>query len=735
MKKTILATFAALFSFSAIAEERERPLNILADIIQVDPKTESLVASGNVVAVHAPFRMLSSGLSRDGEDIYHFGNPTMFTTCTNEVGNLHWHVSGAFDYKDGDYALLRDGWVHLWELPLLWVPYLRVPLWSEEGLRIMPGYAGRWGAFLMTKYVYHIAGKRASEDPEGWGLDGNTRFDLRYKQGVAAGQSFSWRLGEFGQGRFKAYYAYDRSDRYDEYHGDGDDWHHDHWGSHISDNRYGIQFEHRWDVTERDQLRAQAAYFSDSFFQVDFVRKSLFMLKNQFLGYDANELAWEHIENWSGFGVSVSGPLNDFIAGTARLPEFYFDVNPLPVFGLPVNYESQNRVGYLRRQYAKFGRGDEVTAYNRCPGLWADYDAVRFDTYHRITAPMKFADVLSVVPRVAYRGTFWSETGNDCLTGWESSHDVSDNVIRSIVEGGITFAARGTAEFDGWRHMIEPYLDVLAQKAWHNGLDDGARPYVFDAVDASLEWSDQFASRGRNLPYSWYGLTPGVRNTLDIADDAGGFRRYLDFDLYCVLQGNDTSWLGTDRYHKLADVGKPNYGERDMTAIPGFRLGWHPFSGATLSARMEYDTENDTVAIGGFGWSHRLTDTFQYFVNLSHNDFRRWDYSSSPYDPLTMTCDEFNVLHYTFLYAGFEHELCDAIVWSPYVRWDCRKDELDSAGAWIDYRTDCLGFRLLLEFDEPYTCIDGFRRDRDFSVGFFIYLRAFGADFGNVMMQ
>ena len=179
---------------------------------------------------------------------------------------------------------------------------------------------------------------------------------------------------------------------------------------------------------------------------------------------------------------------------------------PMPVCGLPVDYESSTRLGFLRRTTAQFGdAASGVTPYTRYPGEWADYETFRLDTYHRLSVPFKIADILSVVPRIAYRGTYWGRGGNTCLTGYESSCAAANDVFRSILEGGITFAARGTADYDGWRHLAEPYLDMLAQKAWLAGLKDGSRPYVFDSIDAASTWEDQFAGRSRNLPYSYYG--------------------------------------------------------------------------------------------------------------------------------------------------------------------------------------------------------------------------------------
>ena len=70
----------------------------------------------------------------------------------------------------------------------------------------------------------------------------------------------------------------------------------------------------------------------------------------------------------------------------------------------------------------------------------------------------------------------------------------------------------------------------------------------------------------------------------------------------------------------------------------------------------------------------------------------------------------------------------DWFAWGPYVRWDIRENELDRIGSWFDYLTDCLGFRFIVEYQNAYTRIDGYEHKDDWSFGFYIYLRAFGAD-------
>ena len=65
------------------------------------------------------------------------------------------------------------------------------------------------------------------------------------------------------------------------------------------------------------------------------------------------------------------------------------------------------------------------------------------------------------------------------------------------------------------------------------------------------------------------------------------------------------------------------------------------------------------------------------------------------------------------------------------MRWDIKENELDSVGAWFDYLTDCLGFRLQVAYDNEYTRIDGYTREADWDIGFYIYLRALGPEATN----
>lgn len=725
-KASIVFCLIALSLATAFGAERFR---VSADRISADRKTGAFVATGHVHAVSGPICLLSELVSRDDDGTYRFADPTRVTSCTNDVHELHWCLDGEVRYADDRYVLLKNVWLKSYDIPLLWLPYWRHPLDTDYGLRVMPGYTKRWGAYLMTKYVYDFCGDR-SDGP--W-LGGNTRADFRTENGFALGQTVKWRLGDFGNGQVKGYYAWDLdADRYDR-HWSGRSWNYRNWGSTVPDERYAVMFEHDWNVTERDFVRARAALYSDSHFKRQFLRHSMFGLDNRFPLADHNEVAWEHLEDVVAVGLSVSGPLDDFYGGTGRLPELYVDSAPTCVFDTPVIYESSSRGGYLTRQYARYGDSETDFAFARNPGPWADYEAFRLDTYHRLTAPFRIADVLSVVPRVGYRGTFWSETGFTQTTGDRPAGKSGDQPWRSIFEGGITMSARGSGEFASWRHVVEPYLDILTQQAEFSGLGRGTRPYVFDGYDASTDWLDQFAGRSRNLPYSWYGATPGVRNAFYSVDESGAVRRLLDFDFYTVFQFNRAEYTAGDDRHRLArNPARPNYGE-SLEVVPGFRVAWNPVEDVSLGARAEYDAENNEIAFAAARLSVRANSAFKWYVEYCGRDHRLWDFAPAVYDPKVMNGDEFNWLDYKFAEVGFEHDVCDMLAWGPFVRWDCRRGELDEIGSWIDLCTDCLGFRFQLGYENEFEMVDGAVRRDDFSFGFYVYLRAFGPTSGSLI--
>ena len=689
-------------------------LTITGDYMQANRNTGEVLATGRVAAVSTPYRFLSERVSRSAEGIYHFGTPAQATTCTNHLDHLHWDLRGDFTYAEGRHVLVKDAWLHWMGLPVFWVPVWYYPLDTDYGLRVMPGYRSRWGGFLLAKYVYHLAGERGKD---AYSLAASTYADYRTKNGFAVGQSFRWRLKEFGNGKISAYNAWDEDfDRYTRRHWNGHHRNYQNWGSDVERRRYRVTLDHHADLTERDRLNVHAAYFSDSHMNRDFFDRD-----HRLESIPSNEAWYEHRElSWAA-GSSVSGPLNDFYAGTSRLPEGWFSIEPQPIWDLPVNYESQTRAGYLNHDYARYGSRDPMFRY--VPyigenGRGADYQAFRADTAHRVTAPFKLWDVLAIAPRAGYRGTYWSDSASRRSAYLKAS---GDGLFRHICEVGFTASARASAWLtDSWRHTFEPYIDYSYQNAQISS-GRSRRHYIFDSYDGSIDWLDQFGFEGRGLPTSWHGVRPGVRNTFQRADEKGVTRTVLDWDLYAAVPFDTMTPYRDGPLAGYADSDEDsNYGRKGHPqTVPGTRIRWKPTKDLAFFTRAEYDCENSKAAYADVFFRQRVTEDFSWHAGYIGRDHRIWHFLPSEYD-------RWNYEYSNVFQLGFEHTVCDWFAWSPYVRFDCRRNELDEIGSWFDLMTDCLGYRFQVAHETSYIRVDGSKEDCDNRFYFFIYLRALG---------
>jgi hypothetical protein len=139
----------------------------------------------------------------------------------------------------------------------------------------------------------------------------------------------------------------------------------------------------------------------------------------------------------------------------------------------------------------------------------------------------------------------------------------------------------------------------------------------------------------------------------------------------------------------------------------------------TLFARAEYDCENSKAAYADIFFRQRLTETFAWNLGYIGRDHRIWHYLPSAYD-------RWNYEYSNVIQLGFEHTVCDWFAWAPYVRYDCRRNDLDEVGSWFDLMTGCLGYRFQFAHETSYTRVDGSKEECDNRFYFFIYLRALG---------
>ena len=664
------------------------------DSITFNHKTgEGLVGAG-ILRLGAFTVQANEDIARDEDGILHAQNATL-TTCTNEPSALHWSVTGDGRYKDKEFIELRNAVARLGGVPVLWYPYFYRDLNTDYGWRFMPGYTGKWGAYLKTGYVYPIVGNATEDDAY---LYGKNVLDLRSKYGVGIGQELTWgsQDGIFGDGssqwgRLSLYYANHHDDRTEK------DYN---WSSPYTENRWAIGLSERITFTPRDTFTLTGEATSDSRFRTDY-RELAVRASAQPLGI-AN---YEHRENTWVSALTVAGPLNSFYAGVRRLPEWSLDILPQQAFGVSkLYYESQSTVGYLDRQPVKYEGASWPYRYQY--GNWAYYDTLRLDTRHVFRRPITLANGITLTPRAGWRGTYYSDS------------DDGSSTFRSLFEFGATLQTRYWRDFETVRHTVTPYLDFTFVPGSQMSIGDV--PYAFDRRDQEYEWRDRYRSDGLTPTHRYTGLRFGTQQLIQRKTKTG-LSDLLDLDLYGVYvfqtQDNYVRWRHRDqirrgerqaRYTGKTTRVKEKTGLRVLGLSGSYAISRH----LNLSTDFQFDPENSRLAF----WDLHLrysTEKLTFYAGYLRRNHDIYDYYWT------------DKIKNHIVYGGFIHRLTDIWEWSLYSRYNLYAGHLEEIGGFLQYNMDCISWRFNAGYLPSYTTEDRVRHENDvrFSVG--AWLRAF----------
>jgi len=286
-----------------------------------------------------------------------------FTTCTNEACAWHYHLSASRLRYNNNHSSATFHHATAW---FLGVPVAYFPFWYRSldgyGVRLTPGYTSDWGGYLLGAYLYKIS---PFDDPV-HNLDGRFRLDYRSQRGAALGNDLTWHSTAYGIGSLSLYWLNDLDPpRYESFNPL-------HANERVRASRHRVAFKNAVAPTDRDRVILQVETHSDplllhNFFEDQF--RTTFQPDN-YAAYTRRH------ENWAA-GATVSGPVDSFYDGVARLPEAWF-VLPATPLGAGFFYETQSRAGYHHTFISDWAR--ELGVLN--------YDAVRLDTHHRVSVPL-----------------------------------------------------------------------------------------------------------------------------------------------------------------------------------------------------------------------------------------------------------------------------------------------------------------------------------------------------------
>ncbi|NDC79587.1 MAG: hypothetical protein EBZ67_17205, partial [Chitinophagia bacterium] len=334
-------------------------------------------------------------------------------------------------------------------------------------------------------------------------------------------------------------------------------------------------------------------------------------------------------------------------------PEFTWTAKQAPLFGLPVFYDGQTRLGYLERQFPEGATPEYITQlqqsvfnqdlFDQLPFSSTEdlqsYGAVRFDTFHQISYPGTYFGWLSLTPRMGFRGTYYSRTGNSDpnspdYVGYTGEY--GGGTFRPIFNAGLEASFKLSARYenvqssffglDGLMHVIQPYANYSYVANMGLGPDeilqfDRLVPSTIlpslnfpqftaiDSIDTSnivrLGVRNRLLTRRDNDTFEWFALDTFFDVNFDnpYLDDPGALS-----NLYNNFTFSPVPWFSFGMMTQLPI----SDGDGSFTDVNGY-LRWQPVRDLSFSVSQRYINSNpyfqdDSLASGSVFW--RINDNW-----------------------------------------------------------------------------------------------------------------------------
>ncbi len=373
------------------------------------------------------------------------------------------------------------------------VPVFYTPVWQRHlGYRVwtfVVGQGSKVGAFVKARAELHPAE----------GYISNTHIDYYSDRGVGLGQDLKWRLDEkpteadlaraaaeaageefdeekhykeeepeYGlRGDIKTFYLndsspYESTDTAAEM-------------AQVDSTRYRISIDHQDEINESTYFKSSLTYLSDPFVMEDFYREEFRKYANP-----ENYAVVQYSTNDYAASVRIDQRLNDFYTTINRKPSVDYDRYLKPLGDSRFFFESENNAGFYEKQYSGYDQildsdSDSTNDVDRV--VLPDYSSFRMDTYNTAYMPMRYNEYLNVIPRAAYRGTWYSETA---YGGSANLRNIFELGTLASMKAYKTLTQEEGFYGQGLHSIVEPYADYTYRFEPNLEPDD---LYWFDDVD------------------------------------------------------------------------------------------------------------------------------------------------------------------------------------------------------------------------------------------------------------
>jgi LPS-assembly protein len=509
-----------------------------------------------------PVVFSGSVLQKAGEDEY-FVSDADYTTCTNCPAT--WGFSGSNIRAElGGYAYIKNSFLKIYSIPVLWLPYLIVPLKSD-----------RQTGLLTPRLLGDEAGGLAISEGFFWAISRSTDATFAFtnyeKRGLKGSAEYRYVLNESSYGNLNTAALADRvfknDTRVTDFEAPNEK------GKEI--NRWYAKYEHYYEMPNGYVQRAQINTASDLQYSKDFPEETLnhgdpamdnriSLTKNSFDQLFTVDTSYY-------VNLLQSDPLASNSNAVHRLPEIRFSQtqqkinNSQFLYSYNLNYVNFARSGQSFDnmqtdskgvRFEKNTCGDPKYDQNQNCHLQQDgqYDPAndllrtgqRVDMSGTITRPVNVGDYLNILPALSYRETDYQFNAGEDRSNRRRYLRATLGAKTSVSR---VFASDETPKGDKYKHEIIPeviattipWLEHPNHPFFGTGTDpDGTFYYSDYLTDADLssptsiqfDYNDRIYDRGQ--------VTFALNNKLVQKKWAGDTPQYLQIASLKIFQSYDT---------------------------------------------------------------------------------------------------------------------------------------------------------------------------------------------------
>lgn len=560
-----------------------------ADAVSVDRDTKNAVATGkmyldtpgfqvdadqgsynfnttagtfdNVRIFNEPFQIKGQHIVKDADGHIQMTDGYL-TTC--DLDHPHFRMqTRKLDVYPGDKAVARGVTMFLGPVPVMYFAKFVQNLRDKPWFTFTPGYKKDLGMFLLTRSRIKVNDR----------LKVTVRVDGYERMGFGLGADTSYSTPAFGSGIVRYYFINERQIAAQHP-----------WqvktAPTIQNERYKVEWRHRWDINDRTQAVFQYYRLSDNI-----LLQRYFLREHRLDSNPPTYFYLNHTLPAGSLSLRVDHRVNRFVQAIDRTPEITYSLAGQPIGNTGFNLRTTDSFSNLVNRQASPTEDRRKT--------------MRFDSNNEISYPTRLGFV-QFTPMVGGQTTYYSRTIDDRRPR---------DVVRQMFKTGADFSTRFMKVMDLQRGLLGSDIKKL-------------RHIIAPSVSYRYQHTPTFAaSRLNQFDAAIDGLTQDHRITFSIENKIQTKRKNRNVDLVRDLVTVDYLVKQTGRGGQLTPV------KNLLEITPS---DWFRFVSETI-----IDHKNNRISEGnldfyftkegkyGFdfgqrfarGQSHQLVTQFAYILN------------------------------------------------------------------------------------------------------------------------